>query len=220
MRSVAFSPDGRHLLSGGLNRVILWDVANGDKILEKTYEARVEVVAFAPDGKHAITGTAARRAQPREAIGQGLFSYWGIASGDETFHLDSEGRVRGVAFVPNSNLAVITHGGPIAIVDLAEHAVVMNIRKGNSPQALDVDSDGRYIAVTDYGMHYQTCPALRIIEVGTWKEHIMPASEGNIWAISWLRGKKSLVFGCQNGAVRLMRLCFILPHSPAVEEGE
>jgi small GTP-binding protein len=56
---VAFSPDGKHALSGSVdNTVRLWEVGTGRavRVLEG-HSASVYSVAFSPDGKHALSGS-------------------------------------------------------------------------------------------------------------------------------------------------------------------
>src|SRR5439155_761449 len=59
VHSVAFSPDGRHALSGGRDTTVrLWEVATGKQV--RTFEGHinlVESVAFSPDGRHALSGS-------------------------------------------------------------------------------------------------------------------------------------------------------------------
>jgi DNA-binding beta-propeller fold protein YncE len=58
--TLAFSPDGRALVSRGSdNAVNVWDVTAGKDVSHfKGHEGRVETVAFAPDGKAIATGSA------------------------------------------------------------------------------------------------------------------------------------------------------------------
>jgi WD40 repeat protein len=58
VRSVAFSPDGKHIVSGsGDNSVRVWDASTGDKLKElKGHTNQVTSVAFSPDGKHIVSG--------------------------------------------------------------------------------------------------------------------------------------------------------------------
>ena len=57
--SVAFSPDGKHVLSGSMDNTIkLWDVASGQ--LLRTFEGHsdgVSSVAFSPDGRQVLSGS-------------------------------------------------------------------------------------------------------------------------------------------------------------------
>jgi len=58
--SVAFSPDGRFVISGGNDNTIkLWEIASGKEI--RTFQnqaAPVKAVAYSPDGQFTISGTA------------------------------------------------------------------------------------------------------------------------------------------------------------------
>jgi WD40 repeat protein len=58
--SVAFSPDGARLLTGGSDRTVrLWDVRTGKELCRlRGHKAVVWSVAFAPDGRHALSGSA------------------------------------------------------------------------------------------------------------------------------------------------------------------
>ncbi|TBU26176.1 hypothetical protein BD311DRAFT_456237, partial [Dichomitus squalens] len=56
VHSVAYSPDGRHIVSGSSDRTVrVWDAETGESILELScgsWAAWVQEVAFSPDGHH------------------------------------------------------------------------------------------------------------------------------------------------------------------------
>src|SRR5262249_28842633 len=56
LRSMAFSPDGRRLVSSdGTGLVIVWNVATGQESLRWQFPGASEQVLFAPDGRHVVT---------------------------------------------------------------------------------------------------------------------------------------------------------------------
>ena len=60
VRTVAFSPDGKYLVSGSMNAAIrLWNAENGEHVRTlKSHAGSVNIVAFSPDGETLVSGSA------------------------------------------------------------------------------------------------------------------------------------------------------------------
>jgi eukaryotic-like serine/threonine-protein kinase len=87
---VVFSPDGKRLVSGGLdNTVKVWDAQTGQEILTiKSHTDAVSSVAFSPDGKRLVSGS-----------WDNTLKVWDAQTGQETLTLKGH-TGRSVAFIP------------------------------------------------------------------------------------------------------------------------
>jgi WD40 repeat protein len=59
VRSVAYSPDGKHIVTGSLDETVkIWDSATGkEKCTLTGHSDWVRSVAYSPDGKHVVSGS-------------------------------------------------------------------------------------------------------------------------------------------------------------------
>ena len=71
--SLAFSPDGKLMASGGTSEVRLWRVETGKELRRlRTVEGTIYTVRFSPDGKQLLSATEAKAVQ-----------WWDVATGKE-----------------------------------------------------------------------------------------------------------------------------------------
>ncbi len=98
VNSVAFSPDGKYIISGSMDNTLkLWDIEKGKKI--KTFKGHsepVNSVSFSPDGKYVISGSS-----------DNTIKLWDIKKGKKikTFKGHS-GDVLSVSFSPDSKYVI------------------------------------------------------------------------------------------------------------------
>jgi len=91
--SVAFSPDGKRIVSGSSvdHTVRVWDAGGGAEVLTLPSDGPVHSVAFSPDGKRIISGSMA-----------GTVKVWDSATGTELMTLRGHSdRIWSVAFSPD-----------------------------------------------------------------------------------------------------------------------
>nr|VFK14709.1 MAG: WD domain-containing protein, G-beta repeat-containing protein [Candidatus Kentron sp. LFY] len=105
VNSVAFSPDGRTVLSGSHDRTLKrWDVASGEEMRTfRGHDQGVSSVAFSPDGRTVLSGS-----------WDNTLKLWDVASGEEmrTFRGHDQG-IWSVAFSPDGRMVLSGSGDHI-----------------------------------------------------------------------------------------------------------
>jgi len=143
--AVAFSPDGKSLLSGSHDMTMrLWDVATGKEIWKFDPETRINAVAFAPDG----SGVAAAGS----TAGKGPCVLIDAATGKERMLFKESGVASAVAFSPDGkSVALGCRDGNVPLFEVLTRKKSRTLTGETCPiPDLALSRDGRTLVVAGY----------------------------------------------------------------------
>ena len=163
--SVAFSPNGRHVVSGSWDKTVrVWDVQTGQSVMDplKGHNRCVTSVAFSPDGRYIVSGSHDKTVRVWDAqTGQTVM---GPLKGHESW-------VTSVAFSPNGRHIVSgSHDSTVRVWDAQTGGSIMDPLKGHDGYVTSVafSPDGRHIVS---GSHDKTirvwdaCTGQRVMDL-------------------------------------------------------
>jgi WD40 repeat protein/uncharacterized caspase-like protein len=140
VNSVAFSPDGRFVLTGSADRTaLLWDARSGAEIRAfGGHSGEVTTVAFSPDGRSVLTGSEDTTAR-----------LWDVQTGLEIRSFSFLGHVNSVAFSPNGRYVLIGGAGSTGRASLWDAQsgaeIGTSYRDPDSVTAVAISPDGHFV---------------------------------------------------------------------------
>jgi WD40 repeat protein len=136
VRCVAFSPDGKYVVSGSSDKTArVWEAGTGKEISQLTHDARVNAVAFSPDGKYVISSSSDKTAR-----------VWEAGTGREITRLLHEGNVNAVAFSPNGKYVVSGSSDKTARVwEIGTGKEVARMTHDNEVYSIAVSLDSQHV---------------------------------------------------------------------------
>jgi WD40 repeat protein len=151
--SLAFSPDGEQLLTGGDNGIArVWKVATATEVSHIKHEQWVVVVAFSPNGKWVAS---AEGCNPYDPFGMAncktTLKVWNPATGQEIWKVNDDSPwIINMAFTPDNRFLVASCGGgslkSICVLETTTGREVNRISHDGTIMSLAFSPDGRNIA--------------------------------------------------------------------------
>ena len=194
--SIAFSPDGKHILSAGRTFPMLWNVATGN--VDKTFDQdvwEIYAVAFSPDGKFLVSGSSDH-----------IIKLWDVSTGKaiRTFYGHSD-NILSLAFSPDGKLLVSGSGdSTVKLWDVATGKEVEITPESHSGMVdcVAFSPDDKFVAS---GSTDNTIKVWNLITGRVVKTFKIPIQLSSNWVSSvvFSRDGKYILSGGVDGTVRL-----------------
>ena len=134
--SVAFSPDGKYVVSGSEDSTArVWEVNTGTEVARMTHSYSVHTVAFGPDGRYVVSGSQ-----------DGTVRVWEVNSGTEVAHMIHDGTTTSVTFGPDGKYVISSKNfGSVQIWQMAIGEEATHIIYDDSFASVALSPDGNYV---------------------------------------------------------------------------
>jgi uncharacterized delta-60 repeat protein len=186
--SVAFSPGGNYVVSGGQDSARVWETFTGKEITRLTDARGVRSVAFSRNGQYIVTGSFL-----------GIVQVWEVATGKEVSHIINYEEVWAVAFGPDEK--TVASGGPDGTVRLLEVTTSKEIARktivNDRVTSVVFSPDGQYIAFGN------TDGTVRVWETATGAEIVRMMYDGGVNSVAFSNDGKYLVAGGADKTARV-----------------
>ena len=133
--AVAWSPDGRRIVTGSYDATIrVWDAVTGEELLSLEHGSQVESVVWSSDGGRIAAG-----------FGDGV-RVWDAVTGEELLSLECGRGVESVVWSPDGSCIVTSSDDGVRVWDAVTGEELLSLEHGNQVESVVWSPDGSRIA--------------------------------------------------------------------------
>ena len=187
--SVALSPNGKMLVSGSYESLLLWDVASGRQLCRLVgHEDVVRSVAFSPDGKTVVS-----------ASHDGAVKLWDVAAQREIRTLKGhEDALDSVAFSPDGKMLVSAGGDSIKLWDASRGRELRMFTSKGWIHSVAFSPDGKRIVSSNEDQ------SVSLWDVGTGKEiRTLTGHDRPVWSAAFSPDGRTVASGSWDDTLKL-----------------
>lgn len=185
--AVAFSTDGKYIVSGHADKTVRIETATGLEVLRMNHDDVVTSVTFSPDGKYVLSGSKDK-----------TIRLWDRNTGHEVLRITQPGFVRSVAFSVDGKYIVSgCDDKTVSVWDIQDGHQVAQMNHDGIVYSVAFSPDGKYIVS---GSNDKT---VRIWDVRTWQEVTRMRHDGIVYSVAFSPNGKSIVSGSADKTVRI-----------------
>ena len=222
VNAVAFSPDGKRLVSGSGKpfnfprgnepaELLIWEAKTGRVVRRlEGLKGAVHSVAYSHDGKWIASGSGFY--QDKASTGEGWLTVWNAETGAVVFsHREGVTNALSVAFSPDDRLVASGFGeyssndnpGRVMIFETLGGKVVFNEKQQNGAvHALAFHPDGRMIAVAGKGV----VELWDVVKNEKFYDFALEARESWVYSLAFDHEGRKLAGGCADRSIRIWDL--------------
>jgi WD40 repeat protein len=189
INSIAFSPDGKLLASGGDDqKVKLWAIGTGVELRAFATASEINSVAFSPDGKLLAAGGDTQPA-----------TLWDLASSKALFHLSELSSA--LAFSPNGQTIAVADNRAVNFYSTTNGARLKTIAVGFPLHSLAFHANGKLLAGGGYNLINQ---AVLIWDVASGEiKNELKGHTAKVWSVAFSPDGKTLASGSDDKTIKL-----------------